>query len=564
MRYRRPYRSGNANSDGHLLVGAARHCWWHVRRGDRSGASHGSSSRRQRALRVVLVVGRLQTHSPPRRLAAQADRPQLTSNKRKVGKVGKSERSGRSGKSGGSEGRARGAGGAGGANGATTCDTSFQPAASRLLAPMFSHLARAGACASVLVRAARTAQQTPVRPSAPPPAGPPPPTLPETITRDDQGRATVRAVRLTTPMRIDGKLDEAIYSTVQPASGFIQMEPQAGQPASERTEVWVFYDKDNVYVSFRAWESQPDRMIVNEMRRDSNNIRQGDSVEFALDTFRDRRNAILFEANALGGRTDLQSTNERQFNAGLESGLEPLGRTVRRRLDDRGGASLQVDPLRAWHDAGLGLPGATLEQVEERDRLPDEGAAVARSRPRRLLGVALRQPGRPRGAAALAQSRGEAVRDRRRDDRQQRDADADERSRRRLRRRREVQHHAEPDGRPHLQHRLRAGRGRRAAGEPHALQPVLPGETRLLPREPGAVHLRQQQLRRRRSPARPPTCRCSSTAGASGSEQPRGADLGRRPRHRPHRPLLARPGQHADARRTGRDSPRPPTSRSCA
>ena len=55
-------------------------------------------------------------------------------------------------------------------------------------------------------------------------------------------------------------------------------------------------------------------MIVNEMRRDSNNIRQGDSVEFALDTFRDRRNAILFEANALGGRTDLQSTNERQFN----------------------------------------------------------------------------------------------------------------------------------------------------------------------------------------------------------------------------------------------------------
>ena len=58
----------------------------------------------------------------------------------------------------------------------------------------------------------------------------------------------MRAVRLTTPMRIDGKLDEAIYSTIQPASGFIQMEPQAGQPASERTEVWIFDDKDNVYV----------------------------------------------------------------------------------------------------------------------------------------------------------------------------------------------------------------------------------------------------------------------------------------------------------------------------
>jgi hypothetical protein len=161
---------------------------------------------------------------------------------------------------------------------------------------------------------ATAAPQVPARPAAAIPAGPPPPALPDTISRDDQGRATVRAVRLDIPMRVDGKLDEAIYTSVVPASGFIQMEPQAGQPCSEDTEVWVFYDKDNVYVSFRVWESQPERRVVNEMRRDSSNIRQGDSVEFSFDTFRDRRNAILFEANSLGGRTDLQSTNERQLN----------------------------------------------------------------------------------------------------------------------------------------------------------------------------------------------------------------------------------------------------------
>jgi len=166
----------------------------------------------------------------------------------------------------------------------------------------------------VLIGPAAQAQQPPPRPAAPPPAGPPPPTLPDTISRDDQGRATVRAVRVTTPMRIDGRLDEAIYAAVHPASGFIQMEPRAGQPATEKTEVWVFYDDANVYVSFKAWESDPSHVIVNEMRRDSNNIRQGDSVEFGFDTFRDRRNAILFEANSLGGRTDLQATNERQFN----------------------------------------------------------------------------------------------------------------------------------------------------------------------------------------------------------------------------------------------------------
>jgi hypothetical protein len=171
------------------------------------------------------------------------------------------------------------------------------------------------AIAALMLDAAdATARQAPERPAPSAAAGPPPPVLPQSISRDDQGRATVRAVRVDTPMKIDGKLDESIYSTVQPASGFIQMEPRAGQPASEKTEVWVSFDKDNVYVSFRAWESQPERTVVNEMRHDSGNIRQGDSIEFSFDTFRDRRNAILFEANSLGGRTEGQSTNERQFN----------------------------------------------------------------------------------------------------------------------------------------------------------------------------------------------------------------------------------------------------------
>lgn len=170
------------------------------------------------------------------------------------------------------------------------------------LRPLTSVLA-----AFVCLAAAPAAAQTAVNPPAP--------TLPQTLTRSDDGRATIRAVRVTTPMHIDGKLDEAIYASVQPGSDFIQMEPRGGETATEKTEVWIFYDHDNVYVSFRAWESAPDRTIANEMRRDSGNIRQGDSVGFGFDTFRDRRNAIQFEANSLGARTDGQSTNERQYNA---------------------------------------------------------------------------------------------------------------------------------------------------------------------------------------------------------------------------------------------------------
>ncbi len=152
------------------------------------------------------------------------------------------------------------------------------------------------------------------QPSAGAGDGPPAPVLPDTISRDDQGRATVRAVRVPTPMRIDGTLDEALYTTVRPASGFIQMEPRAGEAAAEKTDVWVSFDDNNLYVSFKAWESQPERRVANELRRDSNNIRQGDSVGFSFDTFRDRRNGFQFETNALGARSDGQSTNERQFN----------------------------------------------------------------------------------------------------------------------------------------------------------------------------------------------------------------------------------------------------------
>ena len=153
------------------------------------------------------------------------------------------------------------------------------------------------------------------RPPVAPGDGPPAPVLPDTISRDDQGRATVMAVRVPTPMRIDGTLDEALYGTVRPASQFIQMEPQAGAEATEKTEVWVSFDDNNLYVSFKAWESEPSRRVANELRRDSNNIRQGDSVGFGFDTFHDRRNGFQFETNALGARSEGQSANERQFNA---------------------------------------------------------------------------------------------------------------------------------------------------------------------------------------------------------------------------------------------------------
>ena len=63
------------------------------------------------------------------------------------------------------------------------------------------------------------------------------------IGENTDGRVTVRATRFEGEINIDGELDESIYETIAPISDFIQNIPTEGAPASERTEVWVFYNQ---------------------------------------------------------------------------------------------------------------------------------------------------------------------------------------------------------------------------------------------------------------------------------------------------------------------------------
>ena len=144
--------------------------------------------------------------------------------------------------------------------------------------------------------------------------GPPPPTPPAVLTRDAEGRATGRAVRVTEPLRIDGRLDEPVFSIVPSMSEFVQTEPVEGSPATEKTEVWILFDDDYVYLVARCWESAPERMMVDEMRRDNSNIGQNDNLAWIFDTLYDRRTGILFEVNALGGRMDGQTANDSGTN----------------------------------------------------------------------------------------------------------------------------------------------------------------------------------------------------------------------------------------------------------
>ena len=139
------------------------------------------------------------------------------------------------------------------------------------------------------------------------------PALPP-VDRSADGETTIRAFRLTEQIRLDGILDEEVYATTPPIDGFVQQEPREGEPATEATEVWLFFDDSNIYVSARLHDSQPERMVANEMRRDHRGIFQGESFTVALDTYHDRRNGYYFQTNPLGALRDALITDESNAN----------------------------------------------------------------------------------------------------------------------------------------------------------------------------------------------------------------------------------------------------------
>jgi len=129
----------------------------------------------------------------------------------------------------------------------------------------------------------------------------PAPVPPAVVTRNEAGRTTVRASRISEPLTLDGQLTEAWYRTVLAIDGFVQQEPRENEPASEKTEAWIFFDDENLYVAARNWDSEPDRMVVNELRHDSSNLIQNENFGVVLDTFHDKRNGFWFLVNAAGG-----------------------------------------------------------------------------------------------------------------------------------------------------------------------------------------------------------------------------------------------------------------------
>ena len=109
-------------------------------------------------------------------------------------------------------------------------------------------------------------------------------------------------------IEIDGHLNEEDWERAQVIDDFTQQFPDEGQPTTERTEVRMLYDMEKLYIGFECSDSQPEKIVANEMRRDGR-LWQNDNVYIMLDTYGDKRQCFFFRTNALGALSDTAVTD---------------------------------------------------------------------------------------------------------------------------------------------------------------------------------------------------------------------------------------------------------------
>jgi len=123
-------------------------------------------------------------------------------------------------------------------------------------------------------------------------------------------RPTAQAHPLSESPRIDGEvLGDPAWQGMTPVSGFWQVRPFEGRPASQRTEVFIAFSEQALYLGVVCYDNDPSGIIVADSRRDSP-IEDGDSFQVLIDTFRDGRSGFVFGTNPAGIEYDGQVTNE--------------------------------------------------------------------------------------------------------------------------------------------------------------------------------------------------------------------------------------------------------------
>ncbi|PCJ23424.1 MAG: hypothetical protein COA96_11780 [SAR86 cluster bacterium] len=153
---------------------------------------------------------------------------------------------------------------------------------------------------------------------------------------------------------IEGEPSFADFNNMSPSSvlarsmakveNFVQRNPDDGDPATQRTEVYVGYDHEKLHVIFLAFDSNPNQIRANLSSRE--NIDGDDNVEITIDTFNDQRAAFSFRSTPLGIQWDARWTEGSSRRAGFDTTLEAVWDSEGQ-LTDQGYMVKMAIPLRS-------------------------------------------------------------------------------------------------------------------------------------------------------------------------------------------------------------------------
>ena len=167
----------------------------------------------------------------------------------------------------------------------------------------------------------------------------------------------IKAVRIETPPKIDGKLDDVCWQNSAKTGELIQFEPQRGEPATQPITIYLAYDSNNLYVAFECFKTDMNNLAANLTRRDSFFF-SDDHVEVLIDTFLDGRNCYAFALNPLGTQTDRRLINE---GTNRRTGQSMIGTAISWDCDWQGQAAIGTD---SW-TAEFAIPFAELRFSKE-------------------------------------------------------------------------------------------------------------------------------------------------------------------------------------------------------
>jgi hypothetical protein len=178
---------------------------------------------------------------------------------------------------------------------------------------------------ALLACAGGAAAAQPAGPPGVPPAGVTPPRL-DAAVADSFARAVrarprpvAQALRVTAPITVDGRLDEAVWRTGAPITGFVQRELNEGVPESERTEVRIASDEQYLYIGARMYDREPHLIVPGEKIRDVT-LANSDHLALIFDTYHDRQNGFVFATTPAGIEYDGQVIREGEGGGSMVPG----------------------------------------------------------------------------------------------------------------------------------------------------------------------------------------------------------------------------------------------------